>query len=41
MATGAGASADVDARCDDEPTWQHNTVAVSQHAANNGSHASV
>src|SRR3954453_12530324 len=41
IATGAGASLVVDARCDDEPTWQHNTVPVSQHAANNGSHASV
>src|SRR5581483_4291912 len=41
IGTGGGASGVVDADFDDEPTWQHSTVPVSQHAANNGSHASV
>src|SRR5215471_13441168 len=41
IGTGAGASGDVDALLDEDPTWQHNTVPVSVHAANNGSHASV
>src|SRR3954449_6065933 len=37
--TGAGASTEVDADFDDEPTWQHSTVLSSQHAANSGSHS--
>src|SRR5690349_24121336 len=41
MGTGGGASGPVDADFDDDPTWQHNTVPVSQHAAKSGSHASV
>src|SRR3954447_17815665 len=41
IGTGAGASGEVDADFDDDPTWQHSTVPVSQHAANNGSHAVV
>src|SRR6267142_2790170 len=39
IGTGAGASGTVDADFDDEPTWQHNTVPASQHAANNRSHS--
>src|ERR1035437_9922681 len=41
IGAGGGASGDVDAAFDDDPTWQHKTVPSSQHAANNGSHASV
>src|SRR6478752_10206772 len=37
IATGGGASGDVLADFDDDPTWQHNTVPVSLHAANSGS----
>jgi hypothetical protein len=37
MATLAGASADVCAVCEDEPTWQHNTVPSSEQAAKSGS----
>src|SRR6478672_12990362 len=39
MGTGGGASSDVDADFDDEPTWQQTTVPSSLHAANSGSHA--
>src|SRR5688572_33249106 len=41
IATGGGASAVVPTDFDDEPTWQHSTVPVSEQAANSGSHASV
>src|SRR5215211_1410582 len=41
MGTGGGASGAVDALFEDDPTWQHSTVPVSEHAANKGSHASV
>src|SRR5256714_2412353 len=41
IGTGGGASGAVDALFDEDPTWQHSTVPVSAHAANNGSHASV
>src|SRR6187200_3326376 len=37
IATGGGASGDVLADFDDEPTWQQSTVPVSLHAANSGS----
>ena len=39
IGTGGGASSEVDADFDEEPTWQHTTVPSSQHAANNGSQA--
>ena len=38
---GTGASAATGAAFDDDPTWQHSTVPVSQQAANNGSHESA
>src|SRR5438477_1192967 len=41
IGTGGGASGAVDALFDEDPTWQHRTVPVSEHAANRGSHASV
>src|SRR6266496_973085 len=41
MGTGGGASGDVLAAFDDDPMWQHNTVALSEHAANSGSHSRV
>src|SRR5262245_26551161 len=41
IGTGGGASGAVDALFDDEPTWQHSTVPVSEQAANSGSHALV
>src|SRR4051794_29497606 len=37
MRTLGGASFDVCADRDDEPTWQHSTVPSSEHAANSGS----
>src|SRR5580692_4476841 len=37
MATEAGASGEVEAAFDDEPTWRHSTVPTSEQAANNGS----
>ena len=37
IGTGGGASGDVLAAFDDDPTWQHSTVPASQHAANSGS----
>src|SRR5258708_17645658 len=39
IGTGAGASSAVDADLEEEPTWQHNTVPTSQHAANSASHS--
>src|SRR6476661_4980729 len=39
IGTGTGASGPVVAPFDDDPTWQHSTVSVSEDAANNGSHA--
>src|SRR2546423_13971671 len=41
IGTGGGASGAVDALFDEDPTWQHRTVPVSEHAANRGSHESV
>src|SRR5436190_14078397 len=39
--TPGGAFGVVPADFDDEPTWQHSTLSVSEQAANSGSHASV